>query len=53
VVNKRRREKRGLDAGFPRWQKGRSREKECNIRQYLGIKNAKRREPTKIGRKPG
>jgi len=27
AVNKRRREKRGLDVGFPRWQKGRNREK--------------------------
>ena len=49
-----RREKKGREAGFPRWRQA---EEKWKITQHCAIfrnrKNAKRREPTNTGREPG
>ena len=46
-----RREKRGREAGFPRWRE--AGEKNATLRNISQSKIAKRREPTNTGRGPG
>ena len=47
-------EKRGREAGFPRWQEvGEKGKNYATLHNILQSKNAKRREPTNTGQEPG
>ena len=54
VEGDREREKRGWEAGFPRWREaGKIRGNHATLRNILQSKNAKRRKPINTGRELG